>query len=244
MFVGCSPQIKAEEREPWWSLWLITKYELNSETVAAGAMDSLMEALKVKVGTHKIEYEPKRDGTSLQLLMRYQDYATFRAFHGLDADIGKVDWKYRETAFLRETTHKHENPWKVLESNSFDRVIEINNEVVKCFTLAPTNQTEYFYMLRSAVRRTNVPGAYKKVDNFDSYDYYFKGLGEGALEYITVYDRRANPAIWYVLGVGATAVFMAGAYLVFRATARRKENNVQTLQSGVQYQTYTEDSIT
>jgi len=235
MFAGCAPKTTTKKVEIWWSIYLITQYTLSSETVAAGAVDGFNAAMQTKTagvvddkGNPKISYELSQSGTTLQLVMVYKDYDALRKFYGLDASTGYVDYTTKETTFLIEYSHTHQNPWQTLVSATIDRTTEINNEILMFFTLSPSNQTGYYYLLRAGTRQTSVTGAYKSVDNITSYDYYFNS----DVDQITVYNRRPNTPMWYVVGACATVIFMLGAYFVFKSVYNRRKVRYTNIQNG------------
>jgi len=218
------------------------QYQLQSETVPEGAVDAFKSWFKNQageLGVGNIVIEVGRSGTTLQVVVIYRNYKTFAQFNGLsteDEDLEIVSYKSTENLFFFEHTQTFPNPWVTLRSDaaSIDRTTEINNEILKLFTLSPNNETLYAFVFRSWVKRSDVTGAYKMEDHFTFFDYYVRGSGENVPEYITVFDRRANTPIWYVIGVGATLVFMAVAYVVFRATSRQRKKDVQTQTFNVQ----------
>jgi len=243
-FAGCAVKSAHEMAEYPWSVILVSKYELKDESVPAGAIDALSSFFSNQIGTSKIVCDVARIDKTLQIVLEFYGdrnvkeqtgYKTFRQFYGLPSgkdDLRVVDFKLDVKAFFYERTQKFENPWKtVLESESA-KPDQINKEVEKWFGSAlVSNVPEYVYLFESSFRRSSAEGAYKVVNNFSTFDYYYRASGDETVDQIVLFDRFENSPLWYAVAVGGTVLFMLLVYIIFANTRKKRYNDPWQSQS-------------
>jgi len=86
----------------------------------------------------------------------------------------------------------------------------------------------------SSFRRTST-NATRTESHITSFDYIFRAYSPDQItEYIELFDRFANTPIWYVIGIAATAVFMAFVYIIFKNRQKANVTNNYTIQNSSQ----------
>ena len=114
--------------------------------------------------------------------------------------------------FFIERTRTIPNPWALKTQNTIRHAFE--------YMFGANVETEISYIFASSHRRTRVEGATLERRGL-AWFYIFENYEDD----IVIFDRFANTPIWYVIGVGATVIFMAGLWFILRRQKDQAQNN-------------------
>ena len=155
----------------------------------------------------------------VELDFKYQE--EFWDFNNMNHEAAQHTVDISRGVLFIERTRTIPNPWSaILADGNNGGTRAIKDEFERIFGVSNI-ESEITYLFVSAHRRTTT-----NADEIERHGlawfYIFGDLEED----IVLFDRFANTPIWYVIGVGATVIFMAGLWFVLRGRARN--NALQT----------------
>jgi len=210
LVAGCTQKPKEELIEYPWAVILVLKYELNDAEVPTNSIKELETELKktLPVGVF-------HNDTDLQIQLEFKDYEAFMKFNG--SEMAAVKHRHEKKLFYIERTLTFENPWEVVDSTKINAITtEISGR-----GLLIKSDAKHFFVLETGFRRSSVETAYKSENLITHWNYYFYGCGEEAPTEIVLYDKFANQPAWYMVAIGATAIFMLLMFFVYRAKSKQ-----------------------
>jgi len=211
-FSGCANYNGEKEQDYPWSVILIMKYDLKTETAPADALDQIKAQINPIMGEN--EYSVWQSGTVVQIEMYFENYSAFAEMFHVE-QIAQVKVSTSEKLFFIERTIKFQNPIKDIKDKK--TLNDVDTKVKTAYgDYLTLNPYGLYFVLESPTRRTKIETSYKHENVGLHYMYYFRN----DVDQIEIFDRYANQPIWYVIGLGGTFVFMGLIWLYFKSKKR------------------------
>jgi hypothetical protein len=161
-----------------------------------------------------IEYELQKGEDTVQLAFAFPSYTAFKKFAGGGSDSASArNVTGKEGAFFNEYTVTIEDPYaRFFDDTAGNHAAELLTAFNTTFNTAATKQMDHEFVYAASFRYTST-NAYKAVQTETGWNYHFKLTDNSPA---TMFERRANRALWYAVAVAATAGFMGVMYLALR----------------------------